>query len=37
MLDFAKDVFPSLEPKLLEMWERIIEVLQVFCEVLYPV
>jgi hypothetical protein len=27
-LDFAKDVFPSLEPKLLVMWERIGEKLK---------
>jgi hypothetical protein len=37
MLDFAKKVFPPLEPKLLVMWERISEALQVFCEVLYTV
>jgi hypothetical protein len=39
MLDFEKNVFPfpPLEPKLLVMWERIGEVLQVFCEVLYTV
>jgi hypothetical protein len=35
MLDFAKNIFPSLEPKLLVMWERISEALQVVCEVLY--
>jgi hypothetical protein len=37
MLDFAKNFFPPLEPKLLVMWERISEALQVVCEVLYTV
>jgi hypothetical protein len=37
MLDFAKNVFPPLEPKLLEIWERISEAPQVFCEVLHIV
>ncbi len=37
MLDFAKNLFPPLEPKLLVMWERIIEALQIDCEVLYTV
>ncbi len=32
-----KNVFPPLEPKLLVMWERISEALQVFCEVLETV
>jgi hypothetical protein len=30
MLDFYKNLFPPLEPKLLVMWERISEALQVF-------
>ncbi len=34
MLDIAKNVFPSLEPKLLVMWERISEALQIVYEVL---
>ncbi len=29
MLDFAKNVFPPLEPKLLVMWEIISEALQI--------
>jgi hypothetical protein len=29
MLDFAKHVFPPLERKLLVMWERISEALQI--------
>ncbi len=33
MLDFAKNIFPSLEPKLLVMWERISEVQQILYEV----
>ncbi len=37
MLDFAKNVFPPLEPKLLVMWERISEVLQIVHEVLHIV
>ncbi len=28
-MDFAKNVFPPLEPKLLVMWERISEALQI--------
>ncbi len=32
---YAKNVFPLLEPKLLVIWERIGEVLQIVCEVLY--
>jgi hypothetical protein len=37
MLDFAKNIFPPLEPKLLLMLERISEALQVFvkCCTLY--
>jgi hypothetical protein len=30
-LRFCKNVFPPLEPKLLVMWERISEALQVVC------
>jgi hypothetical protein len=37
MLDFAKNVFPLLEPKLLVMWERISEALQIVYEVLHIV
>jgi hypothetical protein len=37
MLDFAKKVLPPLEPKLLVMWERISEVLQIVYEVLHIV
>jgi hypothetical protein len=37
MLDFAKSLFLILETKFLVMWERIIEALQVVCEVLYTV
>jgi hypothetical protein len=37
MLDFAKNLFLLLEPKLLVMWERFSEALQVVCEVLYTV
>ncbi len=37
MLDFAKNVFPQLEPKLLVMWERISEALQIVYEVLHIV
>jgi hypothetical protein len=37
MLDFAKNVFPPLEPKLLVMWERMSEALQIDYEVLHIV
>jgi hypothetical protein len=37
MLDFAKNVFLPLEPKLLVMWERISEALQIVYEVLHIV
>jgi hypothetical protein len=37
MLDFAKNVFPPLEPKLLVMWERMSEALQIVYEVLHIV
>jgi hypothetical protein len=37
MLDFAKNTFPPLEPKLLVMWERISEALQIVYEVLHIV
>jgi hypothetical protein len=37
MLYFAKNVFLAVEPKLLVMWDRISEALEVFCEVLYTV
>jgi hypothetical protein len=37
MLDIAKNVFPPLEPKLLAMWERISEALQIVYEVLHIV
>jgi hypothetical protein len=37
MLDFAKNVFPPLEPKLLVMWERISEALKIVYEVLHIV
>jgi hypothetical protein len=37
MLDCAKNVVSPLEPKLLVMWERISEALQVAYEVLYTV
>ncbi len=37
MLDFAKNVFPPLEVKLLVMWETISEAQQVVCEVVYTV
>jgi hypothetical protein len=37
MLDFEKNVFPPLEPKLLVMWERISEALQIVYEVLHIV
>jgi hypothetical protein len=37
MLDFAKNVFPQLLPKLLVMSEKISEALQVVREVLYTV
>jgi hypothetical protein len=37
MLDLVKNVFPPLELKLLVMWERISEALQVSCEVLHTV
>jgi hypothetical protein len=37
MLDFAKNVFPPLAPKLLVMWERISEALQIVYEVLHIV
>jgi hypothetical protein len=35
--DYAKSVCPPLEPKLLVMWERIGEALQIVCEVLNTV
>jgi hypothetical protein len=35
MLDFAKNVFPPLEPQLLVIWERISKALQVVCDVMY--
>jgi hypothetical protein len=37
MLDFSKYLFLPLELKLLVMWERISEALQVVCEVLHTV
>ncbi len=37
MLDFAKNDFPPLEPKLLVMWERISEALQIVYEMLHIV
>jgi hypothetical protein len=37
MLDFARNVFPPLEAKLLVMWERISEALQTVYEVLHIV
>jgi hypothetical protein len=37
MLDLTKNVFPPLEPKLLVMWERISEALQIVYEVLHIV
>jgi hypothetical protein len=37
MLDFAKNVLPPPEPKLLVMWERISEALQIVYEVLHIV
>ncbi len=37
MLDFAKNVFPPLELKLLVLWERISEALQIVYEVLHIV
>ncbi len=37
MLDIAKNVFPPLEPKLLVMWERISEALQIIYELLHIV
>ncbi len=37
MLDFAKNISPPQEPKLLVLWARISEALQVVCEVLYTV
>jgi hypothetical protein len=37
MLYLAKNIFPPLEPKLLVMWERISEALQMVCEVLHIV
>jgi hypothetical protein len=37
MLDFAKNIFPPLEPKLLVMWEGISEALQIVYEVLHIV
>jgi hypothetical protein len=35
MLDFSKNVYQPLEPKLLVTWTRISEALQVVCEVLF--
>jgi hypothetical protein len=35
MLDIAKSLFPPLEAKLLVMWERISEALQIVYEVLH--
>jgi hypothetical protein len=37
MLDIAKNFFPPLEPKLLVMWERSSEALQIVYEVLHIV
>ncbi len=37
MLDIAKNIFPPLEPKLLVLWERISEALQIVYEVLHIV
>jgi hypothetical protein len=37
MLDIAKTVFPPLQPKLLVMWGRISEALQIVYEVLHIV
>jgi hypothetical protein len=37
MLDFAKNIFPPLDPKLLVMWERISEALQIVYEALHIV
>jgi hypothetical protein len=37
ILDFAKNVLPPFEPKLLVMLERIGIVLQIVCEVLYTI
>ncbi len=34
---YKKNIFPPLEPKLLVMWERISETLEVVCEVLHTV
>ncbi len=37
MLDIAKNIFPPLEHKLLVMWERISEALQIVYEELHIV